>query len=138
MKESSTECPACGHELSMFVVSEPDRKELAARRITSAVASWWFPSLILVGVALWASFNLIWRPVEPYPVVVLAWISAVLATVAACQGPLILLAQRRAAMHDRERDDETFRVVTNVEADLHDIREQLARLNVLKHRIDTE
>ena len=33
--------------------------------------------------------------VRPYPIIVLAGISGVLAPVAACQGPLILLAQRR-------------------------------------------
>ena len=121
-------CPSCGHELSMFVDPGPDPGERAAAKITDRVATWWFPAGILAGVLAWAALNLVWRPFDPYPVVTLAWVSAVLATIAACQGPLILLAQRRAAVHDRDRDNEVFRVVTNTEADLHQIRNQLERL----------
>jgi uncharacterized membrane protein len=113
----------------MFVDPGPDPGERAATKITEHVATWWFPTAILVGVLVWTLVNLIARPFEPFPVIALAWVSAVLATVAACQGPLILLAQRRAAMHDRDRDNEVFRVVTNTEADLHELREQLRRLD---------
>ena len=126
VKAESTSCPQCGHQLSMFVVPEADRGERVASMITDRVATWWFPSILLFGVVGWGLVSVVSRPFEPYPVVVLAWISAVLATIAACQGPLILLAQRRAAMHDRERDDEMFRVVTNIEADIHALRAQLA------------
>lgn len=88
---------------------------------------------------MWALVNVIARPLQPYPVVVLAWISAVLATVAACQGPLILLAQRRGAMHDRERDEEAFRVATNTEADLHALDKKLDLLrSELRGLIDTK
>ncbi len=109
----------------MFRVSAPGQGERVANAIASRVASWWFPTLVLVGVGIWSLINVVSRPIEPYPVVVLAWISAVLATVAACQGPLILLSQRRAALHDRERDEEVFRVAVNSEADLHTIVNRL-------------
>lgn len=100
-----------------------------AIRVAGWVATWWFPTAILALVALWAIVNLSARPFEPYPVVVLAWISAVLATVAALQGPLILMAQRRAAMSDRQRDEEVFRIAMNTEADMHRLAGHVDRLN---------
>ena len=60
--------------------------------------------------------------------IVFAVISAVLATVASLQGPLILLSQRRSAAHDRERDEEALRVAVNAEADLHRLE---AKVDVL-------
>ncbi|MGI9605826.1 MAG: DUF1003 domain-containing protein [Acidimicrobiales bacterium] len=122
------ECPECGHELSTYTPPPEMSGERAAAWFAGHVATWWFPALILAGVAIWAIVNIIAQPLEPYPVVVLAWISAVLATVAACQGPLILLAQRRAAMNDRARDEEAFRVNTNVEADVHELRRAIDEL----------
>jgi uncharacterized membrane protein len=122
-------CPACGHELSTYRPPSPATGERAATRLAGIVASWAFPAAILVSVIVWGLINLVAKPFEPYPIVVLAWISAVLATVAACQGPLILLSQRRAAMNDRARDEETFRVATHTEADLHALGLSLAELN---------
>jgi uncharacterized membrane protein len=55
----------------------------------------------------------------------LAGISATLATVAALQGPLILLSQHRAAARDRRRDDEALRVAINAEGDVHRIERKL-------------
>jgi uncharacterized membrane protein len=118
----------------MYQAPEPNRGEQLAARIAARVASWWFPAAILAAVVLWAIINLAARPFQPYPVVVLAWISAVLATVAALQGPLILLSQRRAAMRDRQRDEEAFRVAMNTEADLHRVSQSVATLT---NRVDT-
>ena len=130
MEPSRTlQCPACGHELSTYQPPPAARGERAAAAITEAVASWAFPVTILVIVTTWGLVNLIAQPFDPYPVVVLAWISAVLATVAACQGPLILLSQRRAAMHDRARDEEAFRVATHAEADIHELSQSIADLH---------
>lgn len=103
----------------MYRAPRVEAGERLAAGIADRIASWWFPTIILVGVVSWVAFNALARPFEPFPVIFLAWISATLATVAACQGPLILLSQRRSAMHDRERDDETLRVATNTESDLH-------------------
>ena len=128
-------CPACGHQLSTFVPPEPSAGEEAAARVAQFVAGWAFPVVVLAGVMTWAIINLVAQPIEPYPVVVLGWISAVLATIAACQGPLILLAQRRAAMNDRARDEEEFRVALRAEKDLHEVRESLAELHMKLDRL---
>lgn len=73
----------------------------------------------------WVVFNVVARPFTPYPTVMLAGISATLATVAALQGPLILLSQRRAADRDRRRDEEALRVAINAEGDLHRVERKL-------------
>jgi len=126
-------CPECGHELSTYKPPEASPGELAATRLTAFVASWRFPTLILVSVIIWAIVSIVARPVEPYPTVSLAWVSATLATVAACQGPLILLAQRRASMNDRARDEEAFTVAIHNEQDLHQTQ---ALLRTLHEKVD--
>jgi uncharacterized membrane protein len=72
--------------------------------------------------------NVAWRPFEPYPVVTLAVISAVLACVTTLQSPLILVTQRRAAERDRMRDREQLRVAMNTEHDLHTLHDKIDRL----------
>ena len=94
-------------------------------RVASAVASWWFVTTLLVLIVAWVVLNVAARPFQPYPTVMLAGISATLATVAALQGPLILLSQRRAADRDRRRDDEALRVAINAEGDLHRVENKI-------------
>jgi uncharacterized membrane protein len=125
-------CPNCGHQLSMFMDAEPDRAELRANRVLGVVTSWWFPAGLLIGIVVWLGVNVAFRPFEPYPVIMLAGLAAVLSTIAALQGPLILLTQRRAARRDRERERETYLVAAHTEADLHDVR---ARIDELADRV---
>ena len=113
-----SECPACGHDLSHFTPSGPDKAELFAERVANAVASWKFAGVIALAALAWVAFNLIAKP-EPYPVLLLAGTSAALSVLAAGYGPLILLTQRRAAERDRAAELETLRVSENNEADLH-------------------
>ena len=89
--------------------------------------------IIVAGVLSWGAWNLTARPFEPYPVIIFAVVSGVLSTLAAAQGPLVLMAQRRAAMNDRARDEENFRVVTHSEADLHLLT---TKVDELAERID--
>jgi uncharacterized membrane protein len=124
--EPITRCPACGHELSMFRHDPPpSRSEHYAMRVANAVASWWFVAILVVLVGAWVVLNVVARPFTPYPTVMLAGISATLATVAALQGPLILLSQRRAAERDRRRDEEALRVAINAEGDVHRVENKL-------------
>jgi len=125
---STDRCPACGHELSMFFDEEASGAERLAAAIAGRVASWWFAGTLLGLVAIWIAVNVVAEPFEPYPVIVFAVISAVLATVAALQGPLILLTQRRAAERDRARDREALMVAVNAEADIHRLERKLDSL----------
>ena len=126
------------YESTMFRPPIPNQGERAAGWVAANLANWWVPTGIVLLVAIWVMWNWTARPFQPYPVVVLAVISAVLSTVTAAQGPLILLAQRRASMNDRARDEETFRVAIRSEIDLQliaarldDIVDRLERLEQL-------
>ncbi len=121
-------CPNCGHHLSMFAEAPPDRAEIRASRVIGLVANWRFPAVLLVGIVIWLVINVVFRPFEPHPMFMLSTFAATLATIAALQGPLILLTQQRAATRDRERDRETYMVAANTEADLHQVRDELRRL----------
>ena len=121
-------CPTCGHDLSEYEDEEMSRGELLAAAIADHVATWWFAGTVLTLLTVWVIVNVVWRPFEPYPVVTLAVISAVLACVTALQGPLILVAQRRSAERDRMRDREALRVAVRSEADLHRIERKLDAL----------
>ena len=125
----TTDCPACGHELSSYRPPAASTGEEAAARIAGIIAGWGFPIIVLAGVVTWGVVNVIAQPIEPYPVVVLGWISAVLATIAACQGPLILLSQRRSSMNDRARDEEAFHVALHAESDIHELRQSITALH---------
>ena len=97
-------------------------------RVASGVASWWFAAAVVLLVAAWVVLNVVARPFTPYPTVMLAGISATLATVAALQGPLILLSQRRSAERDRLRDEEALRVAVNAEGDVHRVDNKLDQI----------
>jgi uncharacterized membrane protein len=96
--------------------------------IADRVASWPFAIAVLALIGAWVTWNVAAEPFEPYPVIIFAVISAVLATVAALQGPLVLLTQRRSASRDRARDTEILRVAANTEADLHRLESKLDAL----------
>lgn len=130
MNDRPWECPACGHALSRYEDEETDRGERLAARIADHVATWWFAGTVVLLIATWVVINVAWQPFEPYPVVTLAVISAVLACVTALQGPLILVTQRRAAERDRMRDREQLRVAMNTEQDLHRLHDKIDQLFV--------
>lgn len=130
-------CPACGHELSMYRDRDVGRAERVAASIADHVASWWFVVALLAAVGGWVVLNVVAEPFEPYPVIVFTVISAVLATVAALHGPLILLTQRRAGERDRDREREALMVAVNAEADIHRLEGKIdALLAALVARAD--
>src|SRR6185312_12270729 len=106
----------------------PARGETLAMHIADRVASWPFAVTVLALIAAWVVWNVVAEPFEPYPVIIFAVISAVLATVAALQGPLVLITQRRSASRDRARDAEILRVAANTEADLHRLESKIDTL----------
>lgn len=112
----------------MFADPEVSRAERIATSIAEHVASWRFAISVIAAITVWTIVNVAWQPFEPYPVIIFAVISAVLASFAALQGPLILLTQRRAAERDRERDREVLMVTVNSEADLHRVEAKIDQM----------
>lgn len=116
-------CPNCGHELSMY--TEPhgaSRAENVAARLADFFGSWFFLLFLAVAIIAWLAVNLVVGLLEPQPSLAFSQLDIALAIVAAMQGPLILLTQRREAGRDRARDIEIFHIALNTEADVHALR----------------
>ena len=105
------QCPHCHAALAPWEPPAPSRGEARVMWVASHVATGRFAMALLTAIACWVGVNVVWKPCEPHPVIVFAVLSAVLATVASLQGPLVLSAQRRAAERDRLRDLEMLRLV---------------------------
>jgi uncharacterized membrane protein len=98
-----------------------DRAEVLAARLADLFGSWLFMLFLAVAIVTWLAVNLVVGALEPGAAV---WsnLDVALAVVAAMQGPLILLTQRREAERDRARDIEIFQIALNTEEDVHAIR----------------
>lgn len=123
-----TNCPSCGHQLSMHMEEPPDTDELWAREAIKVITNWRFLAGMLFLIVLWLAFNIIFRPFEPHPIFMIATLAATVTTATALQGPLILLTQRRSVERDRQRDRATYQVAANTEHDVHLLREEVRRL----------
>lgn len=119
-------CPACGHMLSMFTEPEVTVPERIASQMAALFGSWRFLVLMVVSVVVWVTANVIWKPIQPHPAMMLTYLGLGLTMLASVQLPLILLSQRQDMRRDRERDREALRVASNTEADLHAIRHSVS------------
>jgi len=99
--------------------------ERFARRVARVIGSWQFASGVALGLSLWISLNILFRPFEPYPIIILAIISATLGSIAALQGPFILMAQRAATQRDRLRDQQDYAVNLKAELEIRLLHEKL-------------
>ena len=104
------------------------RAERGADQVIKVIANWYFPSLILGALLLWIAVNVLTRPFQPYPVIILAGISAALASLAAIQGPIILMSQRRLGKQDRLRAEEDYRVNLKAEYEILYLNQKIDRL----------
>lgn len=102
--------------------------ERLADRVTVFIGSWYFSTAILLFLALWIGANVLFRPFDPYPVIILAAISAVLASLAALQGPIILMSQRRQARLDRLRAENDYRLNLKAELEIRYLSEVINHL----------
>ncbi len=89
-----------------------------SQRTAALAGSWRLPFLILLFLVTWIGLNLIYRPFAPFPVIVFAVISAVLASLAALQAPLILDSQRLQQEMDRQRSQTDYRLNLTAELEI--------------------
>lgn len=118
--------------LSTNIDAESDKArkfgERLADRIASFGGSW--PFLILFGVFLsvWIVTNslvLYWRPVDPYPFILL---NLVLSCLAAVQAPVIMMSQNRQEAKDRLRSEHDYQVNLKAELEIRHLHEKLDHL----------
>ena len=102
--------------------------ERMADRIASFGGSWAF--LICFGgfLALWIVMNslvLLWRPVDPFPFILL---NLVLSCLAAIQAPVIMMSQNRQEAKDRLRSQHDYQVNLKAELEIRHLHEKVDHL----------
>ncbi len=113
------------NESLMRMLGSGDRLAYA---VVARVGSWGFSLAVLLLLGAWIAANLLLRPFEPYPIIMLAVISAVLASLAAIQGPIILMSQRRQQARDRLQAENDYLVNLKAELEIQYLHEKIDRL----------
>jgi uncharacterized membrane protein len=97
-------------------------------RVSVFVASWKFPLLIVAFLFVWIVFNLIFRPFTPYPVIIFTVISAIPASLAALQAPIILMSQQRQRQREQLESENDYRVNLKAELEIRAINDKIDHL----------
>ena len=124
--------------LAMNVDAEFEQKWSLGERLADKLAdfggSWTFVALFGLFVAAWIAMNslvLLWRPVDPYPFILL---NLVLSCVAAMQAPVIMMSQNRQEAKDRLRSQHDYQVNLKAELEIRHLHEKIDHL--LSHQWD--
>ena len=102
--------------------------ERLADRIATFGGSWAFLVSFGAFLALWIGVNsavLIWRPVDPYPFILL---NLVLSCLAAIQAPIIMMSQNRQEAKDRLRSQHDYQVNLKAELEIRHLHEKVDHL----------
>ena len=94
-------------------------------RLARTFASWPFLGLVVTFLVVWIVWNVTAKPFEPYPVIVFAVTSAVLASAAAIQGPIIIMSQRQQRERDRRRARADYRINLKAELEIQYLDEKV-------------
>jgi uncharacterized membrane protein len=99
-----------------------------ADRIAAFGGSWSFLIVFGVLLSLWVLMNslvLLWRPVDPYPFILL---NLVLSCLAAIQAPIIMMSQNRQEAKDRQRAEHDYQVNLKAELEIRQLHEKIDHL----------
>ena len=102
--------------------------ERLADRIAAFGGSWAFLIYFGVFLVLWIGMNsivLVWRPVDPYPFILL---NLVLSFLAAIQAPIIMMSQNRQEAKDRLRSQHDYQVNLKAELEIRHLHEKVDHL----------
>ncbi|MFV0436832.1 MAG: DUF1003 domain-containing protein [Desulfopila sp.] len=97
-------------------------------RIATFGGSWTFLILFSLFLAIWIVGNamvLFWRPIDPYPFILL---NLLLSCLAAIQAPIIMMSQNRQEAKDRARAKYDYQVNLKAELEIRQIHEKLDHL----------
>jgi uncharacterized membrane protein len=118
--------------LSMNVDAEFEQKWTLGERLADRIAefggSWRFVTGFGVFIVLWIAMNsmvLFWRPVDPYPYILL---NLVLSCIAAFQAPIIMMSQNRQEAKDRLRSQHDYQVNLKAELEIRHLHEKVDHL----------
>ncbi len=121
------------HELLSMNVDDESEKvwtfgERLADRMADFAGSWTFLICFGLFMAIWIVINslvLYWRPVDPYPFILL---NLALSTLAAIQAPIIMMSQNRQEARDRLRAQHDYQVNLKAELEIRHLNDKLDHL----------
>jgi len=102
--------------------------QLLADRIAKFGGSWTFMICFALLLSLWILLNsavLWWRPVDPYPFILL---NLMLSCLAAVQAPVIMMSQNRQDAKDRLRSQHDYQVNLKAELEIRQLHEKIDHL----------
>ena len=102
--------------------------ERLADIIAAFGGSWRFILLFGAFLLLWIGANavtLFWRPVDPYPFILL---NLILSCLAAMQAPIIMMSQNRQEAKDRLRSEHDYQVNLKAELEIRHLHEKIDHL----------
>lgn len=121
------------HELlASDVDAEFDQQRNLGERLADGIAtfggSWAFLISFGAFLTLWIVMNslvLLWRPVDPYPFILL---NLVLSCLASVQAPIIMMSQNRQEAKDRRRARHDYQVNLKAELEIRQLHEKIDHL----------
>jgi uncharacterized membrane protein len=121
------------HDLiSSNVDTEFEREWSFGERLADHIAvfggSWNFLILFALFLFLWVGINsvvLFWRPIDPYPYILL---NLMLSCLAAIQAPIIMMSQNRLEAKDRLRSQQDYQVNLKAELEIRHLHEKIDHL----------
>jgi uncharacterized membrane protein len=118
--------------LAQNVDAQFEQKWTAGERLADRIAafggSWSFLIIFGIFIVLWIAMNsfvLFWRPVDPFPFILL---NLLLSCLAAMQAPIIMMSQNRQEAKDRLRSQHDYQVNLKAELEIRQLHEKLDHL----------
>ena len=107
---------------------EWSRGERIADKIATFGGSWIFMGYFALFLIIWIGVNatvLFWKPVDPYPFILL---NLLLSCLAAIQAPIIMMSQNRQEAKDRLRSQYDYQVNLKAELEIRQLHEKMDHL----------
>ncbi len=104
------------------------RGEKVADKIATFGGSWTFMGFFAAFLIIWIGMNatvIFWKPVDPYPFILL---NLLLSCLAAIQAPIILMSQNRQEEKDRLRAQYDYQVNLKAELEIRQLHEKVDHL----------
>ena len=104
------------------------RGERVADKIATFGGSWAFMGFFAAFLIIWIGMNatvIFWKPVDPYPFILL---NLLLSCLAAIQAPIILMSQNRQEEKDRLRAQYDYQVNLKAELEIRQLHEKMDHL----------
>ncbi len=102
--------------------------EKVADKIASFGGSWTFMGFFAGFLIIWITINSMvafWKPIDPYPFILL---NLLLSCLAAIQAPIIMMSQNRQEAKDRLRSEYDYKVNLKAEREIRELHKKVDSL----------